>query len=94
LIHWPLRLPSGLSKSSAATLRKSIASLRVNSPQGWQHYFYVKRVGRNYGAVIACPHCDARPPSDKVKPWNRWRWLAMHEVAAHPRTESVNKAAL
>lgn len=73
------------SKNSAAQLRKSMASLRASLPSGALSYFYARRVGRGYGFSITCPHCEARPDSGEVQPWNRWRWLSMHIAAKHTK---------
>jgi hypothetical protein len=78
-----------LSRGSTSLLpRAAVRYLRPSLPLGWELYFWPRNVGLGrYGLQIWCPQCDERAPKE-VKPWNRWRWLAVH-VAKHrkPKVE-------
>ncbi len=56
--------------------------LRSTLPPGALSMFTA--LSGNRGLYIVCPTCEARPPHH-IKNWNRWRWLAVHEMTAHKK---------
>lgn len=59
-----------------------MTNLRVCLPGNSLSYFFVKRVGRYWGASIVCPHCLDRPDHG-IPPHARWKWLTGHIVEKH-----------
>lgn len=69
------------SRRKSKPSQTALKSLRPSLPGGWELYFSARKAGSHWGLTIQCPHCLSRPPKD-VRPWQRWRWLAVH-VAEH-----------
>ena len=74
-------LHSAVAKRSVTLLvpRAAVTYLRMSLPAGWESYWRARKCGRYWGITIMCPRCEMKPPKE-IKPWNRWRWLAAHEV--------------
>jgi hypothetical protein len=56
-----------------------LAYLRTQVPRGALKWF--TRVG--IGMVIQCGACGAKPPSHMKWSYQRWRWLAGHDIEVH-----------
>lgn len=69
-------------KTYEQLLREARQRLRESLPPSWSTYFVPRRAGRSMGLEIKCPACGDRPPIT-VKPWQRWRWLAVHQATMH-----------
>lgn len=86
LVTAPLKSPSPLpladSPKFAAAWRLSTTFLNACLPPGSQSLYTARKYGNHIGVQCQCPRCDARPPHE-VRPWNRWRWMAFHEMTAH-----------
>lgn len=65
---------------SEMTVTERRTYLRSTLPPGAFAMFTA--LSGNRGLYIVCPRCDARPPHH-IRNWNRWRWLAVHEMTAH-----------
>jgi hypothetical protein len=63
-------------------LRMNTTFLRNCLPANSHGLFTPRRFGNSLGVPCICPRCDERPPKH-IKPWNRWRWMAFHEMTAH-----------
>src|SRR5579864_366417 len=77
-------LPLADSPNYVKMLRVSTAHLRESLPNDALHYFTHRKYGNHLGLSCTCPKCGLRPPQH-VKSWNRWRWLAVHEISDHKR---------
>src|SRR4051812_49777 len=44
----------------------------------WEKY-----LSRRKQIICQVPGCNMRPSSEKVMPWQRWKWLSEHMVYVH-----------
>jgi hypothetical protein len=78
----PLLLPSADSKDFAKAWRLSSTFLRACLPPNSANLYTARKYGNHIGVPCQCPRCNERPPRH-IKPWNRWRWMAFHEMTEH-----------
>jgi hypothetical protein len=82
----PSKLPLAGSKNFARILRQNMTYLQGCLPPDSQSLYTPRRYGNHLGVPCVCAICEQRPPH-YIKPWNRWRWMNFHQLAAHRRSK-------